>query len=49
MMTERNQWENQLRQSTTEKESIRTEKDALAIQLSKKDNVLKPSSPSSIP
>lgn len=35
--TERNQWENQLRQSTTEKESIRTEKDALAIQLSKKE------------
>lgn len=36
-LTERNQWENQLRQSTTEKESIRTEKDALAIQLSKKE------------
>ncbi len=36
-LTERNQWENQLRQSSTEKESIRNEKDALAIQLSKKE------------
>lgn len=35
--TERTQWENQLRQNTTEKETIRTEKDALAIQLSKKE------------
>ncbi len=35
--TERIQWENQLRQSITEKESIRTEKEALAIQLSKKE------------
>jgi DNA recombination protein RmuC len=35
--TERNQWENQLRQNNTEKETIRTEKDALAIQLSKKE------------
>jgi DNA recombination protein RmuC len=36
-LTERNQWENQLRQNNTEKETIRTEKDALAIQLSKKE------------
>ncbi len=36
-LTERNQWENQLRQSSTEKESIRAEKDTLAIQLSKKE------------
>lgn len=35
--TERNQWENQLRENITEKENIRTEKDALAIQLSKKE------------
>lgn len=35
--TERTQWENQLRQHTTEKETIRTEKDVLAIQLSKKE------------
>ena len=34
---ERAQWENQLLQSTTEKEAIRTEKDVLAIQLSKKE------------
>lgn len=36
-LNERTQWENQLRQNTTEKENIRTEKDALAIQLSKKE------------
>ncbi|MCL9806848.1 DNA recombination protein RmuC [Flavobacterium amniphilum] len=35
--SERNQWENQLRQNISEKENIRTEKDALAIQLSKKE------------
>ena len=37
LQTERTQWENQLRQSSSEKENIRTEKDALAIQLSKKE------------
>lgn len=35
--TERTQWEHQLRENITEKENIRTEKDALAIQLSKKE------------
>ncbi|MFC4815559.1 DNA recombination protein RmuC [Flavobacterium sp. GCM10023249] len=35
--TERTQWENQFYQNTTEKESIRTEKDAIAIQLAKKE------------
>lgn len=34
---ERNQWENQLKQTNSEKEFIRTEKDALAIQLTKKE------------
>ncbi|POR22810.1 DNA polymerase V [Flavobacterium columnare] len=35
--TERTQWEQQLKNSTIEKEAIRTEKEALAIQLSKKE------------
>jgi DNA recombination protein RmuC len=35
--TERTQWEHQLRENIIEKENIRTEKDALAIQLSKKE------------
>ncbi|MFK7001139.1 DNA recombination protein RmuC [Flavobacterium oreochromis] len=35
--TERTQWEQQLKNSTIEKEAIRTEKEVLAIQLSKKE------------
>lgn len=37
LQTERTQWEQQLKNSTIEKEAIRTEKEALAIQLSKKE------------
>ncbi|MFK7114765.1 DNA recombination protein RmuC [Flavobacterium oreochromis] len=37
LQTERTQWEQQLKNSTIEKEAIRTEKEVLAIQLSKKE------------